>query len=121
SHPMAGSEKRGIEHATAGLYEGALCIVTPGEDTVPAAADRVERFWRELGMRTVRVGPAEHDRLLAAVSHLPHAVAAALVAVQPEGAMALAGKGFMDSTRIAGGDPGLWRDIFIDNRENLLA
>ena len=68
-----------------------------------------------------RVAPDEHDRLLAEVSHLPHAVAAALVAMQTEAGLKLSGKGFLDATRIAGGDGSLWRDIFIDNRDNLLA
>jgi prephenate dehydrogenase len=121
SHPMAGSEKRGVEFARADLYQGALCIVTPGENTDPAAIEKVETFWRAIGMRTTRLSPAEHDRRLADVSHLPHAVAAALVSMQQDGAFDLAGKGFADTTRIAAGDGGLWRDIFLDNRDNLLA
>ena len=72
-------------------------------------------------MRIARLSPEDHDRQLADVSHLPHAVAAAMVAMQDADAMALAGKGFLDSTRIAGGDGGLWRDIFHDNADNLRA
>jgi prephenate dehydrogenase len=121
SHPMAGSEKRGVEFARADLLSGALCIVTPDESTNSDALVKVESFWRLLGMRTTRVSPAEHDRLLADVSHLPHAVAAALVAMQDEASFELAGKGFADTTRVAAGDAGLWRDIFLDNRDNLLA
>jgi prephenate dehydrogenase len=74
-----------------------------------------------LGMRTCRMNPADHDRALAEVSHLPHALAAALVTMQSPEAMELAGKGFLDTTRIAGGDGGLWRDIFLDNAPNLRA
>jgi prephenate dehydrogenase len=121
SHPIAGSEKRGVEFARADLLRDALCIVTPDASTDLDALANVESFWRLLGMRTTRVSPAEHDRRLADVSHLPHAVAAALVAMQADDSFALAGKGFADTTRIAGGDGGLWRDIFMDNRENVLS
>jgi prephenate dehydrogenase len=121
SHPMAGSEKRGIEHARADLYDGALCILTPTPRTDAAALSAVEGLWQQLGMRTCQMSPAEHDRALAEVSHLPHAVAAALVAMQSPEAMTLAGKGFWDATRIAGGDGGLWRDIFADNAANVRA
>ena len=70
-------------------------------------------------MHLTRLSPAEHDRRLADISHLPHALAAALVTTQDEASLPLAGKGFLDTTRIAGGDGGLWRDIFVENRDNL--
>jgi prephenate dehydrogenase len=119
SHPMAGSEKRGIDAAKADLFRGALCITTPTTKTDPTALRQVESFWQSLGMRVTRLSPDDHDRLLADVSHLPHLLAAALIAVQSDPAFALAGKGFFDTTRIAGGDGGLWRDIFLDNADNL--
>lgn len=119
SHPMAGSENRGIETARADLYRGALCITTPTAKTDPAALRQVESLWQELGMRITRLSPDDHDRLLADVSHLPHALAAALVAMQSDAALPLAGKGFLDTTRIAAGDGGLWRDIFLDNADSL--
>lgn len=121
SHPMAGSEKRGIEFARADLFQNALCITTPTPRTDAEALKNVEAFWTTIGMRTCRLSPEEHDRLLADVSHLPHAVAAALVGLQEEAALPLAGKGFLDATRIAGGDGGLWRDILLDNRDNVRA
>jgi prephenate dehydrogenase len=121
SHPMAGSEKRGVEFARADLMHGALCIVTPDESSDPTALEKVESFWRLIGMRTTRLGPAEHDRRLADVSHLPHAVAAALVAMQDPASLDFSGKGFADATRIAAGDGGLWRDILLDNRGNVLS
>jgi prephenate dehydrogenase len=121
SHPMAGSEKRGVEFARADLYRNALCIVTPSDRTPASALEEVEGFWRLLGMHTCRMSPDDHDRALAEVSHLPHALAAALVTMQSPEAMELAGKGFLDTTRIAGGDGGLWRDIFLDNAPNLRA
>lgn len=72
-------------------------------------------------MRIERLTPDDHDRLLADVSHLPHLLAAALVAMQEDAGLNLSGKGFLDTTRIAGGDGGLWRDIFLDNADNLKA
>jgi prephenate dehydrogenase len=120
SHPMAGSEKRGVEYARADLFKGARCILTPTEKTDPVALGKVDEFWRRLGMRTQRMSPQEHDRRICDISHLPHAVAAALVAMQEDDALPLAGKGFLDTTRIAGGDGALWRDIFQDNRDNLV-
>src|ERR1700722_16114021 len=82
SHPIAGSDKRGVEFARADLFQKAQCIVTPIASSDPAALAEVEAFWLLLGMRISRLAPDEHDRLLAEVSHLPHAVAAALVAMQ---------------------------------------
>jgi prephenate dehydrogenase len=119
SHPMAGSERRGVNAARADLFDGAVCITTPSAHTAAAAVERVEAFWRLLGMRVTRMTPHDHDRWLAHVSHLPHALAAALVSLQPPEALAVAGKGFLDATRIAAGDPVMWRDILVDNRDNL--
>jgi prephenate dehydrogenase len=116
SHPIAGSEKRGVEFARADLFQNALCILTPTAQTDPAALKSVEQFWRDLGMRTTRMSPSEHDQRLAQISHLPHALAAALVAMQSPDALPLAGNGFLDATRIASGDGALWRDILLDNR-----
>ncbi len=117
SHPMAGSEKRGVQFAKSDLYEGAVCITTPTGRTNPAALEKVEGFWKTLGMRLTRIDPDRHDQLLSDVSHLPHAVAGALVAMQDERALEICGKGFLDLTRIAGGDGGLWRDILLDNQD----
>ena len=119
SHPMAGSEKRGVRYASADLFEGAVCITTPTARTDPAALEQVEGLWRSLGMKVTRLSPQEHDRRLADISHLPHALAAALVAMQEEPSLALAGNGFRDVTRIAAGDGGLWRDILAENSDNL--
>jgi prephenate dehydrogenase len=121
SHPMAGSEKRGVQFARADLFEGALCIVTPVPQIDLAAVGKIEKFWQMLGMRTTKLSPEEHDRLIGSVSHVPHAAAAALVAMQWEPAVQFAGKGFFDTTRIAGGDGGLWRDILLDNADNVRA
>jgi prephenate dehydrogenase len=119
SHPIAGSEKRGVQFARADLFRDALCILTPASDTHAASLQAIETFWKDLQMRTVRLSPEDHDRFLADVSHLPHLLAAALVSMPPDAAMALAGKGLFDTTRIAGGDGALWRDIFLENADNL--
>jgi prephenate dehydrogenase len=119
SHPMAGSERRGVEAARADLFRNALCITTPTSQTDSGALREVESFWQSLGMRITRIDPDAHDHLLAVASHLPHALAAALVLTQPDQAFPLAGKGFLDATRIAAGDGALWRDIFLDNADNL--
>ncbi|NLF32523.1 MAG: prephenate dehydrogenase, partial [Planctomycetes bacterium] len=119
SHPIAGSEQRGVGFARADLFEGKTCILTPTARTRPDARQRVRRFWQDVGMRTVELSPAAHDRALARVSHLPHALAALLVNVPRGDELDLAGTGFIDTTRIAGGDPIMWRDICLDNRARL--
>jgi prephenate dehydrogenase len=119
SHPMAGSERHGIENARADLFANAVCIVTPTDSTDPKTVEIVEEFWHRLKMKTVRMSPEEHDRLTADISHLPHAIAAALVRMQTPGSLRLAAGGFLDSTRIAAGDSTLWRDILLENRDNL--
>ena len=120
SHPMAGSEKAGIAAARADLLPGATCVVTPTPASDAAVVERVCAFWQALGMNIIQHDPAEHDRLVALVSHLPHAVAAAVVAIQEPGSLALHGKGFLDATRIAAGDSALWADILMHNRENMI-
>lgn len=119
SHPMAGSEKRGVEYARTDLFENATCILTPTADTDADSLAAVEKFWQTLGMKTTRISPGDHDRYLAEISHLPHALAAALVAMQQDAVLPLAGQGFLDATRIAGGDGALWRDILLDNADNM--
>lgn len=119
AHPIAGSEKRGPEYARADLYDGALCILTPTAATDADALDTVTTFWQTLGMRVRTMTPAAHDRLLAQVSHLPHMMAAALVNSVPQKALTSAGTGFLDTTRIASGDPQLWHDIGSSNADYL--
>ena len=116
-HPMAGRERGGLGMARADLFEGALCLLTPEADTDAEALTTVESFWKSLGCRAVRQLPAaEHDRALALVSHLPHLLAGALLAVTDPAARACAGPGFRDSTRLAAGPPELWKEILSLNR-----
>jgi prephenate dehydrogenase len=124
SHPMAGSEKTGPAAASAGLFEGAVCVVTPGGESLPEAVSRVEGLWRAVGASTLRMSPELHDELVSRSSHLPHVAAATLASyvLDPAGAKeqaALCANGFWDTTRIASGSPEMWRDIALANRENL--
>ncbi len=120
-HPLAGSEKSGAAHSRADLFEGRVALLTPTRNTRAEDYDTLEAFWSQLGSVVIRMTPAEHDQVMALVSHLPHLAAAALVAVQQEPHFRLAGTGLLDTTRIAAGDPELWKQIFLQNRRNLLA
>lgn len=119
SHPMAGSEKTGIKAAKAALFEGAICLLTPTAGTDGEALSRTTRFWQQLGATTLELSLEEHDRQVARISHMPHAVAFALTIAalrdSPEAAR-IVGKGFRDSTRIAASDPGLWTGILLENQ-----
>lgn len=124
AHPITGREVSGVENADPSLYAGRQVILTPIERTNPANVDRAEALWRALGCDVQRMSPEAHDAAFAAVSHLPHLIAFALmngVMGQPEGEqfLSLAGPGFRDFSRIAASDPQLWRDVLIANREEL--
>ena len=120
SHPMAGGEQHGPEHARADLFRSAVCILTPTEQTDRRALETVEQLWASLGMRVVRMSAAEHDRKAARISHLPHAVAALLVELAAQDGLDIASTGFRDTTRVAGGDPRVWADIFASNRREVV-
>jgi prephenate dehydrogenase len=121
SHPLAGSEKRGPEHADANLFEGRLTVVAKTSETDSVALDGTIQFWRSLGSRVMVMDPEAHDRSLALTSHMPHLVASALVSILTPELAALTATGFRDTTRIAAGDPALWTGILLQNRESLLA
>ena len=118
-HPVAGSEKRGVEAASGDLYAGSICVLTPGRKSTPEGVRLVTRMWKGVGCRVVKLSPSRHDVLLGQVSHLPHVVAAALVRAVSEEALGYGGGGFGDSTRIANGDPSLWADILLANRAEI--
>lgn len=120
AHPLAGSERRGAGNASAELFQGRVCMLTPTHRTAPEQLRRARAFWSALGCRLVEMSPAEHDEILAHTSHLPHAVAAALAASVPAEWQALAAGAFRDGTRVAGADTALWTAIFRDNRGPLL-
>ena len=122
SHPMAGSNLSGFAVSRADLFRGATVILTPTDRTAPDAVKRVTEFWEAVGGRVVTMDPAAHDRAVAAVSHLPHLVADALVdavfRMDPQ-FFEVAARGFKDTTRIAASSPEVWREIFEENREAL--
>jgi prephenate dehydrogenase len=126
AHPIAGKEVAGVEHADPDLYSGKQVILTPIERTQTAQLQQAVDVWTALGCRVLQMSPESHDAAFAAVSHLPHLIAFALmnsIAGQPQGKdfLSLAGPGFRDFTRIAASDALVWRDILISNREELLA
>jgi prephenate dehydrogenase len=117
SHPMAGSEQSGFVAARPDLFENAAVIVTPTPETTAGAQARAEEFWRALGGRVYALAPADHDLAVADISHVPHLLAALLVANANPMSLPLAGGGFRDTTRIASGSPELWTEILWANRE----
>lgn len=121
SHPLAGSEKTGPQHARADLFEGRVVVVTPTRRTARGDAQAITQFWETLGARVVSMTPVAHDAAVAATSHTPHVVASALAAATNLRDLPLVAGGWLDTTRIAGGDEELWRQILLDNRENTLA
>jgi len=125
SHPIAGTEKSGVKHSFPELFEGKKVIVTPTPRTNREALARVVSLWEMTGGVVEFMDPALHDWVFGAVSHLPHAVAFALIEAITEMSDSIdlfkyPGAGFRDFTRIAGSDPIMWRDIFLENRENVL-
>ena len=125
AHPIAGSEESGVEAARTDLFVDHRVIVTPTDATSPQALGLVERLWREVGAEVVEMGVEQHDRVLAATSHLPHVLAYTLVdclASQDSQAdiFRFAAGGFRDFTRIASSDPKMWHDISLANRAALV-
>ena len=126
AHPIAGKELAGVENADADLYQGRQVILTPIERTQTVQLEKAAQLWAALGCHVQRMSPEAHDAAYAAVSHLPHMIAFALmnaIAGHEHGKqfLALAGPGFRDFTRIAASDPSVWRDILLSNREELIA
>jgi prephenate dehydrogenase len=124
-HPIAGAETSGVDHARADLFEGAAWYLTPTERSAGLLYERLHRFVKTLGARPSAIDPAAHDRLLAAVSHLPHVLANVLAAeaehtLGEEGeALPQVGPSFRDATRVAGANSAIWTDIYLANRDAL--
>lgn len=125
-HPIAGTENSGAESAFATLYNARRCILTPTSNTDKDALQKIEQMWQVVGSHVVIMEPEKHDRVLAAISHLPHMVAYALVNSvgaydrYNENILEYSAGGFRDFTRIASSDPTMWRDIALTNREALI-
>lgn len=120
SHPLAGSDKSGVEYSRDDLFEDRVVILTPTEKNAAQDLAEVTTFWESIGARTVIMDPDEHDAALAMTSHVPHVVAAALAAATPSDHQDLIAGGWRDTTRIAAADVELWRQILDDNREHVL-
>src|SRR5690554_4057630 len=125
-HPIAGAEATGPEAARADLYQGCTVVLTPLAENTESDRTLLRHVWEACGARVVNMQPAAHDTALASVSHVPHFLAAVFMAQVAAAAdsdqrMSLAGSGFRDFTRIAAGSPEMWRDIFVANREAVLA
>ncbi|MCS7270311.1 MAG: prephenate dehydrogenase [Gemmataceae bacterium] len=117
AHPLAGSEKSGPYHADPDLFVQRQVIVTPTRSNTSAGLLRIRNFWTALGSTVQQMSAEEHDRMAAAISHLPHLLAAALVRATPRQWLPFAASGFRDTTRVAAGDPRLWTAILLANRE----
>ena len=125
AHPIAGKEVSGVENADVNLYAGKQVILTPIERTFTVQLQKAVDVWTALGCNVVKMSPQSHDAAYAAVSHLPHLIAFALIngifgQAHGKDYLSLAGPGFRDFSRIAASDPKMWRDILIANREELL-
>jgi prephenate dehydrogenase len=126
AHPVAGREVAGVENSDPDLYSGRQVILTPIERTRTVQLQRAMDVWTAIGCHVTQMSPESHDAAFAAVSHLPHLLAFALMnaikgQAQGDQFLALAGPGFRDFTRIAASEPNIWRDILLANREELLA
>ena len=126
AHPVAGREVSGVDHADPDLYTGKQVILTPIERTRTVQIQQATDVWTAIGCHVTQMSPESHDAAFAAVSHLPHLLAFALmnaITSQPQGDefLRVAGPGFRDFTRIAASEPNVWRDVLLANREELLA
>src|SRR3954464_7878715 len=125
AHPVAGAEKSGAAAASAELFRNRRVVLTPLPENAPASVERIQELWEACGARITRLAPDEHDAVLAAVSHLPHVLAYALVhdiasRGNAEQLFSYAAGGFRDFTRIASSHPEMWRDICVANRDRIL-
>jgi prephenate dehydrogenase len=120
AHPLAGSEKAGVEHSTSDLFENSLCVLTPGEHSSSENVEKLSVFWQSLGAEVDIIAPELHDEILAFTSHLPHIAAYALCGSVDDKFFKYTSTGFKDTTRIASSDALLWSDIFMSNKENVL-
>ena len=126
AHPITGKELAGVEHADANLYRGAKVVITPTERTLTAQLHKAQLLWLALGCEVSTMSPQAHDAAFAAVSHLPHLLAFAMMhsitgQLHGEDYLQLAGPGFKDFTRIAAADAKIWHDILLANRTEVLS
>ncbi|TWU61063.1 prephenate dehydrogenase [Crateriforma conspicua] len=120
AHPIAGSEKTGVENATDDLFDGKVIILTPTAANGPAVREKADQFWRATGGRCLEMTPEEHDDRLAAISHVPHLMSSLVAKLTDPESLPLAGSGWRDITRVAAGDPEMWTAICQQNRSAVL-
>ncbi|TWU06335.1 prephenate dehydrogenase [Stieleria varia] len=120
AHPIAGSEKTGVEHSRSDLFDNKMIVITPGPSNSAERLLRCEQFWRLTGGQTVRMTPAIHDQQLAAISHVPHLISSLLACLPAEEALPLVGSGWSDMTRVASGDPTMWTAICQHNSQAIV-
>ncbi len=119
AHPLAGSEKTGVEYSDADLFADSVCVLTPSPNVEKKLLGEMKLLWEKMGASVSVTSPDEHDKVLALTSHLPHAAAYALVGALKKEHFKYVSTGFGDTTRIASSDPILWSDIFISNASNV--
>ena len=120
THPLAGSEKKGVKFASSELFVNSICIFTPTNKTNLQAMRRVQKMWSVLGAKIEILSPSKHDDIISFISHLPHILAFSLLNSIPKSYLSLASRGFQDSTRIAASDPLVWHDICLTNSNQIL-
>jgi prephenate dehydrogenase len=120
SHPLAGSEKKGVQHARANLFENRTVVITPTKHTSADDVQSITEFWTSLGAKVLTMSAQLHDEALAGTSHLPHLLAAAVASITRPANLPLTAGGWRDVTRIAAGDSELWAQILLENRANVL-
>lgn len=120
THPLAGSEKRGVEYAQADIFKGSLCILTPTSGTDNQVKKKIQALWEGLEARTISMNPALHDKILAFISHLPHVASFSLMGAVPGEYLKYASTGLKDTTRLSGSDSSIWTDILLTNRRNII-
>jgi len=119
SHPMAGAEQQGVDYSMADLFDGAHCVLTPEKKNSAKTLKFLHDFWGKLGMMVCEMTAVTHDKTVAAISHLPHVIASSLMNISRPVHTEICGKGFLDTTRIASGPEGMWRDIMMANTGNI--
>ena len=120
SHPLIGSEQKGVRFAKAELFEKAICLMTPTEQTGQVAKEKVKLMWSKIGANVQIMSPVDHDRSLAYISHLPHLIAFGLIETVPAQLLNNVPRSLLDITRVASSPPQLWNDICLTNAKNLL-
>lgn len=120
AHPMAGSEKRGVDKARGDLFKKSVCILTKTRKTNKPSLNVLKRLWREFGAKVVELSPDTHDKIVSEISHLPHMVVFTILSSIDQKSLKLASSGFFDTTRIASSDAKIWKDIAISNRCEIL-